>query len=174
MKQIFIACILLSLFASPLARAEDSYAGLMYAQLGTENAKTDNLGLVIGHVADEVVGLEGFYTTTTSRDTATIRATIADVSLDSYGILGVYKTAGEYYLKVKAGWASVEIKADYKASGSAKGNTTGFAYGLTLGADVGDGSVELSYLVLPAFDELLGIPVNANNDMASIAYVMNF
>jgi len=56
-----IAILLIAQFAMPVARAEDTYAGISYGQLKAEDIETGNLGFFLGRSPGKGVGFEIFY-----------------------------------------------------------------------------------------------------------------
>jgi hypothetical protein len=174
MKRQLFTILLISLFTIPLAYAEGSYAGIMYGKVDSEEIDTGNLGFVIGSTQDSGFGFEGFYSLTIDEDTISLGSFTADISIDTYGLLAVYKTAGSPYFKGKAGFAVVDVEFDFEGLGSVDDDESGFAYGFAVGAQLGNGSLELSYTVLPEFDDFQGIDVDADVDMLAINYLWNF
>lgn len=177
MKPNFFVILLTALFAMPAAQAEGSYAGIIYGQVTTEDVDTGNLGFVIGSSSDKGVGFEAFYAPTIDEDEISAGPFDGDITIDTYGILVYYKTdndAFDGYLKFKGGLAVVDLEFDFGNAGSLDDDTSGFAYGIAIGTRIGNGGLEISYLVLPEFDEFEGIDLDAEVDMFSISYQWDF
>jgi hypothetical protein len=174
---IFGTLLLIAQLAVPAARAEGAYAGLGYAQLTSEDVETENLSLVVGTSPDRGLGFEFFYAPTFSEDDISADPFDVEATIDVYGMLVYYKTASDdfnTYLKLKAGMAKVELDFDFGELGSLDDDTSGLTYGFSFGADVGNGALEFSYLVLPEFDDFQGIEIDAEVDMIGIFYLANF
>jgi hypothetical protein len=157
-------------------RAEGTYAGIGYVQLRSEDLDTDNLSLVIGKSPDRGLGFEFFYAPTYSKDDLFLDPLDVDVTIDAYGLLAFYRTASDDfngYLKPRAGFARVDLEFDFGDPGSLDDDTSGLAYGITFGTEIGSGALEFTYLVLPEFDDFQGVEVDAEVDMMGIFYQMN-
>ena len=173
---VFGGVILTALFALSEARAAGAYAGIGFARLSSEDLDTDNLGLVVGNSRDRGPGLEFFYAPTYSKDNFSVDPFDAEVTIDAYGLLAYYKTASDDfngYLKLKAGIARVDLEFDFGDIGSIDDDTSGLAYGISLGTQIGNGALEFTYLLLPEFDDFQGIEVDAEVDMMGIFYQWN-
>ncbi|MCP4982833.1 MAG: porin family protein [Gammaproteobacteria bacterium] len=172
-----IAILLIALFAMPMAQAEGTYMGIGYGRAKSEDIETGNLGFVIGRSPDKGAGFEFFYAPTIVEDDISSGPLSADITVDSYGILVYYKTGTDDfdgYLKIKGGVAVVDLEFDFDGIGSIDDDTSGFTYGIALGFQMGSGALEISYLILPDFDDFQGIEVDAEVGMFSITYQWNF
>jgi hypothetical protein len=168
--------ILTALLCTAEARAEGAYAGIGYAHLHSEDIETGNLSLVVGNSPKSGLGLEFFYAPTISKDSLKVDPYDADVTADAYGLLAYYKTASDDfngYLKLKAGYARVDLELDFGDIGSLDDHTSGLAYGISFGTEIGNGALEFTYLILPQFNEFEGIDVDAEVDMTGIFYHLN-
>ncbi len=172
-----VAILLIALFAMPTALAEGTYAGIIYGQAKSEEIETGNLGFVIGRSPDKGGGFEFFYAPTIAEDDVSAGPFSADITIDTYGILAYYKTGTDdfdSYLKIKGGVAVVDLEFDFDDIGSIDDDTAGFTYGIAFGFQMGSGALEMSYLILPEFDDFQGVEVDAEVDMFSIAYQWDF
>jgi len=176
MKRHLIASLLISFFSIPLAHAETVYLGALYGQVETDNATTDNVGIVIGGSQDpgSGFGVEFFYALTANDDSDTVSGQKINVSISTYGLFGVYKTASMPYVKGEIGVAVVDVTLDIKGSEDRSDSESGFAYGVAVGAPVGNGNLELSYRVLPSINNFDGTDVDTDVDMIAISYLWNF
>jgi hypothetical protein len=177
MKTLLISLILTGLFFMPATYAQGNFAGVSYAQLESEDVETGNLVLAGGHITEKGIGFEVFYALTVSEDSLSTGPFSADITLDSFGILAVYKTPTDVYdtyLKVKGGFAKVDLEFDFGDIGKLSDNTSGFAFGIAIGTRVGPGALEFSYMVLPEFDEFEGLDIDAEVDMLSLGYLWDF
>ena len=171
-----VALLLMASFAAPAARAEATYAGISYARAESEDLETGNAGLVIGRSPAKGMGVEAFYLVTIDEDEVSAGRLDADVTIDTYGLFVTYKTGTDDfngYLKFKGGVAVVDLEFDFGEAGSLDDDTSGFAYGISFGALVGNGALEFSYLILPEFDDFRGIDVDAEVDLLGITYQWN-
>ena len=172
----------LALCYIPLVQAEGGYLGAMVAQVSAEgddfDIETGNLGIVVGNVVDNgfgikgSVGVEAFFLVTAAEDENSDLD--ADVSTEGYGILGFYRTPGDFYVTAKAGWAIVSADIDFNGGGSSDDSQTGLAYGLGVGASIGGGDLELNYTVLPEIDSFDGADVDVEIDTISLSYLWYF
>lgn len=176
MKRQLVALLLSGMLAAPLAQAENTYAGVFYANVESDDidVKTGNLGITVGSVPDSGGGFEFFYAFTVDEDEITGGGLTADVSTQVLGAFAMYKTPGDYYAKFKAGIAYIDMEVDIDGFGSADDEATNLAYGITLGTRLGFGALELTYLVLPEIDEFEGIGIDAEFDMISLGYNWEF
>ena len=173
MKCKRIAALVITLIVAPQAQAEGPLAGIIYGQVSLGDFETENLGFVVGHSNDAGFGFEAFYLETVSEDSESRSGRKADISIDTWGILGVYKSAGDIYFKGKVGAASVKLEFDIKGGSDASDSTLDFAYGLAVGTEFGNGAFELSYTILPSFDEFQDVDFDEDADMIAISYQLN-
>jgi len=177
MKTLLTGLILIGLFISAATSAQGNFVGVGYAQLESEDVETGNLVLSGGHITEKGFGFEVFYALTVSEDSLSVGGFSADITLDSLGVLAVYKTPTDVYdtyLKVKGGFATVDLEFDFDELGSLSDNTSGLAFGIAVGTRLGPGALEFSYMVLPEFDEFEGIEVDAETNMLSLGYLWDF
>ena len=182
LKRNLCATLLVLLVTSPLLQADTNYAGPTYGQLSVDdqdtsfNVETGNLGLVIGGIADSGMGFELFYNFTVSENDIVVDgAEIAEATIISYGVLGVFKSPGQVYVKGKAGFAVAELDFDIDgASGSFDDDASGIAYGVAVGVQIGTGALELTYLVLPEFKDFDGLDFDAKVSLINLGYHWNF
>ena len=177
MKTLLTGLILTGLFISAASYAQGNFLGVGYAQLESEDVETGNLVLAGGHISENGIGFEVFYALTLSEDSLSEGGLSADITLDSFGVLAVYKTPTDVYdtyLKVKGGFATVDLKFDFDNLGSISDDTSGLAFGIAVGTRLGPGALEFSYMVLPEFDDFKGIDVDAETDMISLGYLWDF
>jgi hypothetical protein len=176
MKKYFVALILAGLSVSPLAQAEEAFVGAMFGQLKVEDIEPRNLGITLGGTADNGFGFEVFYLFTVDEDTQTVLGDKVDSSTDALGLLASYKTPGNIYFKGKVGWGLAGLRVDVRGVGSADDDTSGFVYGAAIGATLERiGTLELSYLKFPDFDEFDGLALDsADVEFVSLAYMWNF
>lgn len=182
MKRIAILMLGLALCYIPLVQAEGGYLGAMIAQVSAAeddfDIETGNLGIVVGNVMDSgfgidgSFGIEGFFLVTVAEDENSDLD--ADVSTEGYGILGFYRTPGDFYVTAKAGWAIVSADIDFNDGGRSSDSQSGLAYGLGVGASIGGGDLELTYMVLPEFDTFDGADVDIEIDTISLSYLWYF
>ncbi len=172
-----IAILLIALFTISTAQARGIYAGIIYGQAESEEIETGNLGLVIGRSPDKGAGFEFFYAPTIDEDEISEAPLSADITIDTYGILVYYKTGTDdfdTYLKLQGGIAVIDIEFDFGDIGSIDDDTSGFAYGIAFGIQMDSGALEITYLVLPDFDDFQGIEVDAEVDLIGISYRWDF
>ena len=174
MARTTLILLLLGLLATPLARAEGGYGGVLFAKLETEGSDTGNLGVQAGIREANGIGFEVFYAATVAKDSNSFSGFEFETSIDAYGLLGTYQTPGDTYVKFKAGIAMVAIEFDLEDASSEDDDESGFAYGIGVGTAIGKGQLELNYLVLPEFEEFQGTDVDADVDMLSLSYLWDF
>jgi hypothetical protein len=182
LKRNLFAILLIGFTASTLVQAETTYVGLMYGQISVDDqdssfaVETDNVGIVLGGIADSGLGFELFYNLTISEDKISVNGEeVAEATMESYGVMIVYQTPGELYVKAKGGLAAVELDFDVSgASGSFDDGSTGVVYGAAVGYQIGNGALELSYLVLPEFNDFEGLDFDADVNLLSLGYNWNF
>ncbi len=173
----FVLALLCAQFVIPTASADNTYFGLLYGQATSEDIDTENLGIQFGRSPDKGVGFEFFYAPTIDEDEISAGPISADISLDTFGLLVHYKTGADDfggYIKLSGGVAVVDLEFDFGDLGTLDDDTSGFAYGLAIGTRLGQGALELSYLILPDFDEFEDIDVDAEVDIFSISYLYYF
>ena len=156
MKKYFTAMLIGSMLVSPLAIAEETFAGLSLGQLEfTEDveAKTTNLGIVLGQVNEAGFGYELFYAITLDDDESSEGGFEVEAESDILGLFAIYKTPGDVYFKAKAGYSMVSLHFDFEDGDSANDTSDGFSYGLAIGAQLGGGALELSYYKFSDFDD---------------------
>ena len=166
--------MLTGLLAAPLAHAEGNYAGAFYGQVESEDIETGNLGVLIGTTQPSGLGFEAFYTFTIDEDELSEGPFTAEASIDAFGLFATYTVGDDFYVRGRAGYARVELEFDFEGLGSVDDDTSDFAYGIGAGIRTANGALEFTYLVLPEFDEFLGIDVDADVDWISIGYNFNF
>ncbi len=173
MKWNRIAVLVITLIVTPQIQAEGPFAGISYGLVSSEEADTGNLGFVAGHSLDEGFGFEVFYLQALSDDGATISGVSGDISTDTWGLLGVYKTAGDIYFKGKFGYGVARIEFDVDDASDFKDSASGFALGLSVGTTIGPGDLELSYTTLPDIGEFSegNVSVDANTDIIAVTYL---
>jgi hypothetical protein len=177
MNKFLSSLIVIGLLTSPVIHATGNYAGIAYGQVESEDLETGNLGFIIGRSSEKGLGFEFFYMTTVSEDSISSGPFSADVSIDTYGIFGVYRSAIDVYstyFKARAGLAIVDLEFDFGDLGSIDDDTSGFAFGIAIGHRIGNGGLEFAYTVLPEFDDFDGIEVDAEVDMLSLSYYWDF
>ncbi len=173
MKWNRIAVLVITLIVAPLAQAEGPFAGITYGQVSTDDADTGNLGFVTGYSPDAGFGYEVFYLKTISEDSVSNSNRSADISIDTWGIFGVYKSTGDIYYKGKIGYGVVSVDFDADGNSSTSDSASDFAFGLAVGTTVGPGDLELSYTILPdlgIFDDV-DIDIDTDVDIIAINYL---
>lgn len=145
---------------APSAFAKDYYLGAKYGAMMNEIDDYDpaqNLGIVLGyHVLDVGLGdldVEVDYTSTTSRGDAP--APVNQWEIQTAGGYAVFRTAGMFYFKGKAGLLYEKIKSDI---GSA--DDTGTSFGAGVGVSAGIAQFELEYTVIEQDVNYLSLTVN--------------
>lgn len=171
MKWNRIAVLVIALIATPLAQAEDIIAGVSLGLVSTEESDTENLGFVVGYTPSGDYGFEVFYLKGMSDDSVSVSGVSGDVSADTWGIFGVYKSAGDIYLKGKFGYGIISVDFDADGGGDIKDSESGFAYGLGVGTTLGPGDLELSYTVIPGLDDFDESDVEADTDIIALTYL---
>jgi len=176
MKWNRIAVLVITLVVAPQAQAEGPFAGISLGLVSSEEADTENLGFVAGHSEDDGFGFEVFYLKALSDDSATVSGISGDISTDTWGILGVYKTANDIYFenvyfKGKVGIGVITIEADADGGGSIDDSAADFAIGFAVGTTLGPGDLELSYTMLPSAGEFDDIGIDADADIIAINYL---
>ncbi|MCP4408707.1 MAG: hypothetical protein GY807_13260 [Gammaproteobacteria bacterium] len=171
MKWNRIAVLVITLVTAPQALAEDIFAGVTLGQVSTEESDTDNLGFVAGYSSSEGYGYEVFYLKTIEDDSASVSGFSGDISTDVWGIFGVYKSSGDIYFKGKFGYGVVSVDIDVDGGGKFEDSESDFAFGLTVGARLGPGDLELSYTMLPDLDDFDGTDVEADTDVIALNYL---
>jgi hypothetical protein len=192
MKKHLIAMILVSLLASPAAFAEGTYGGLSIGRVEMDedlDAKTGNLGIVLGDINEKGIGYEFFYSLTVLDDSDKQGNDEVTAEIDTLGLFAVIQSPGDIYVKVKAGYGIVSLKYDIfvgDESGSINDSTEGFAYGMSVGAAIGDGAIELTYYKFADFDEFgpiedvldeagfTDVSIDAEVEMINLSYIWTF
>ena len=174
MKRSALILLLLGIFASPLLQAESSYGGILIGQIEADDIDTGNLGLMGGITASNGFGVEAFYASTVAKDSDSFAGFELETSIDAYGLLGTYQTSGDTYVKFKAGLAIVQIEFDLENASGEDDDESGLAFGLGAGTKIGNGVIELNYLVLPEFEDFRNTSDDAEVDMISLSYLWNF
>jgi hypothetical protein len=169
MKMHLVVTLLITVFIAPLAHA---YGGIIYGQVEAEDAEVGNLGLVIGDVSTTGFGVEGFFSFTVDKDTASDPD--SELSIDAFGIMGVYRSPGPAYFKVKAGVAQIELEVDFSDFSNINEEESGLAYGIAVGTSIGSGALELSYTVLPKIEKIEDFEVDVDVDMIALTYLWGF
>ena len=182
MKRNLFAALLLLLVTSTWVQADTNYAGLSYGLINVEEqdssfeAETGNLGIVVGGVANSGLGFELFYNFTVREDDISVNGNeVAEARITSFGVLGVYQSPGQVYFKGKAGFAVSDLDFDIDgAAGSFDDDASGIAYGVAVGVQIGEGALELTYLVLPEFKDFEGLEFDADVALINLGYHWNF
>lgn len=177
MKLYMFGLLLVAAITAAPARAAGTYAGFIYGQVSSEEIDTENFGFVVGTAQEKGGGVEFFYTKTVAEDEFSLAPFDVEVTIDTYGLLAYYKTGTDdfdTYLKLQGGLAVVDLEFDFGAIGSIDDDTSGLAYGAAFGFRIGDGALEINYLVLPEFDDFEGIEIDAEVDFIGISYRWNF
>ena len=195
MKKLFTAILVSSMLVSPMAIAENGFAGLSLGQVEFSKdveAETTNLGIVLGEINESGFGYELFYSLTVADDSETVSGTEITTEIDTLGLYAVFKTPGDVYLKARAGFGLVSQRLDIEDVDSISDTSDGFSYGLALGTMIGGGALELSYYRFDDFDdfssleealeaELLGtplegmdVPLEAEVEMLNLTYIYTF
>jgi len=179
MKWNRIAVLVITLIVAPQIQAEGPFAGITLGLVSGEESDTENLGFVAGHSPAEGFGFEVFYLKALSEDNANVSGLSGDISTDTWGILGVYKTAGatyfegvgDIYFKGKVGYGVVSVDFDVDGGSSIEDSASGFALGLSVGTTIGPGDLELSYTMLPDLGEYSEGDVDADTDIIAVTYL---
>jgi len=171
MKWNRIAVLVITLIVTPQIQAEGPFAGITLGLVSGEESDTENLGFVAGHSPDEGFGFEVFYLKALSEDSANVSGLSGDISTDTWGILGVYKTAGDIYFKGKVGYGVVSVDFDPDGGSNIEDSASGFALGLSVGTTIGPGDLELSYTMLPDLGEYSEGDVDADTDIIAVTYL---
>ena len=171
MKWNRIAVLVITLMVTPQIQAEGPFAGPSVGLVSGQESDTENLGFVAGYSPDEGLGFEVFYLKAQSEDSATVSGFAGDISTDTWGILGVYKSAGDIYFKGKLGYGVVSIEVDPDGRRAVEDSESGVAFGLAVGATIGPGALELSYTALPDMGEYSGSDVDADTDIIYLTYL---
>ena len=176
MKWNRIAVLVITLIVAPQTQAEGPFAGISFGLVNSEEADTENLGFVAGHSEDEGFGFEVFYLKALSDDSASSSGFSADISTDTWGIFGVYKSADDIYFedmyfKGKVGIGVISIEVDIDGRGSIRDSASDLAFGLAVGTTVGPGDLELSYTMFPSFGEFEDLDTDADADIIAVNYL---
>ena len=175
MKGKIILLLVTAAFTAPVTQAENQgYAGAFYGLVESEDVETGNLGILVGSSWNNGVGIEFMYSFTINEEELSEGPFTADVSIDTLGLYATYTAGEEFYLRGKAGYAKVDLEFDFEGLGSIDDDTSDFSFGVSFGYRTTNGALELTYLVLPEFDDFQGIEVDADVDMLSIGYNFNF
>ena len=168
-----IAVLVITLIVAPQIQAEGPFAGITLGLVSGEESDTENLGFVAGHSPDEGFGFEVFYLKALSDDSAIVSGFSGDISTDTWGILGVYKSTGDIYFKGKVGYGVVRAEFDVDGGSDIKDSASGFALGLSVGTTIGPGDLELSYTMLPDLGEFSegDVGVDADTDIIAVTYL---
>ena len=159
MKKLSFAMILASLLVSPLAHATGAYGGLSLGQVQYDGESNDtaNFGIQLGNINEHGIGYELFYSLTLIDDSETSGGFESAIETDTLGFYAVYKTPGKVYFKAKAGYGMVffnwDIREDDVTVVDLDDTFEGFSYGVSVGTQIGDGQIELSYYRFPDFDD---------------------
>lgn len=172
MKWNRIAVLAITLVVAPQTQAEGPFAGISYGQVQSEEADTENLGFVAGHSGEEGFGFEVFYLKAQSDDSVASSGFSGDVSTDTWGIFGVYKSAGDIYFKGKAGIGVINIEVDIDGGSTISDSAADLAFGIAVGATVGPGDLELTYTTFPSFGEFDDLnDTDADADVIAVNYL---
>lgn len=176
MKWNRIAVLVITLIVAPQTQAEGPFAGISLGLVNSEEAETENLGFVAGYSEDEGFGFEVFYLKALSDDRASRSGLSGDISTDTWGILGVYKSADDIffdniYFKGKAGIGVIRIEVDIDEGSNIRDSASGLAFGFAVGTTVGPGDLELSYTLFPSFGEFDDLDMDADADMIAVNYL---
>jgi hypothetical protein len=176
MKWNRVAVLVITLFVATQAQAEGIFAGVSLGLVSSEEADTTNLGFVAGHSPDEGFGFEVFYLKEFSDDSGSVSGVSGDISTDTWGILGVYKTADnayfdKVYLKGKVGLGVVSIEFDGDAGGSIDDSEAGLALGAAIGTTLGPGDIEFSYTMMPITSDFDDLDMDGDADIIAINYL---
>jgi hypothetical protein len=178
MKNLFIAMILASTLASPVAMAEGSYGGLSYGQINFSkdiDLDTGNIGIVLGNINASGFGFEFFYSISVIDDSDTSGGVEITADTDIVSLFAVYQTPGDIYLKGKLGYSMVSLQFAASDLGGAITDTAqDFSYGVAAGAMIGDGALELTYFRFPDFEEFDSIPLDSEVEMINLTYLWTF
>jgi len=174
MKRNLVVTLLITVFMAPVAHG---YGGLMYSQVeisdsDIDDVETGNLGLVLGDVSLTGFGVEGFFSFTVAEDSDSDLD--IDTSIDVFAIMGVYRSPGPTYVKLKAGIAQVEVEIDQSGFGETNEEESGLTYGIAVGTEVGSGALELSYTVLPELEKIDDFEVDYDINMIGLTYLWGF
>ena len=180
MKQLLIVLLILGYFSSS-AQAQDpdnpdkGYFGVFYGVLdsGDDGIENKNLGIVLGGNLKSGPGVEFFYTNTVDKDEIkTTGAPDIRYETQAWGLMGTYRVGTKVYAKFKAGYTFVDLKGEFSGPGRQNFEEEGWAYGLGVGADVGNnGAIELNYLVLPDIEVSGGNEFfDIENELLSLGY----
>jgi len=154
-KQLWCAAAMLVMAASPLSSHAQSlspwYLGLKAGWMDADASNFDeatNLGLYGGYTLhDDASGrfaLEGEYTRTISD---------GDIpgggwDIETLAVYGAYRTAGPWFLKIKAGYLDEDISVSAGGS-SIAGSDSGFSFGAGGGVRLSNkAAFELEYTVI--------------------------
>jgi len=171
MKKVFVGTVLSTVLAFPLVcSAADTYVGVQYGTLTSEDSDMGNAGLMVGGKINDYLSLEGLYTFTVSEED------LGDgdsLSASSIGLFAAFKSEGDFYGKAKIGFSKVDF--DMEIFGvTLSDDASGLAYGFGGGVKLGKGALEIEYTKLPELDTFVGIPIDASNEFISIGYVVSF
>lgn len=175
----FICC---GFILAPLAGANSNYIGPFYGLVSVDDQdsgfEVENglLGIAIGGISDSGLGFEVYYAAHLDEDEILVNGReVAEAAITTFGFFAVYRTPGQVFLKLKGGLASSELEFELaNDAGSIEDDAAGLAYGGALGVEIGKGSLELGYLVLPEFGDFEGLDFDADVDMVTLGYNWNF
>jgi hypothetical protein len=140
----------------------------------SDEFNTGNLGAIAGYSPDSGLGFEAFYMVTAAKDSDSGAIGDYDIYTNTWGLLGVYKSTGDIYIKGKLGVAIVDLQFDVEGPGSIDDTTAGLAYGIAIGTALGNGNLELAYTVLPSMEEFRDVDFDADFDMIAVSYLWTF
>lgn len=186
MKKYFSAIILASMLFSPVAIAEGAYGGLSFGQVQYDGESNDtvSLGILLGNVNEHGLGYELFYSLTIVDDSESSGDLESAIETDTLGLFAVYQAGGDVYFKAKAGYGLVFFNWDIRENDTTVVDLDetfeGFSYGLSVGTQIGDGAIELTYYRFPDFedfdeiDNAVGQDVEFDIEMFNFAYIWTF
>ena len=173
MKKYFCAVLLASMLVPGMAIAEKGFAGLSLGQAEFSKdveVETTNLGIVLGAVNEIGFGYEVFYSITLDDDSETVSGTEITGEIDTLGLYAMFKTPGDVYFKAKAGYSFVSHKLEIEDVDSFTDTSDGFSYGLSVGAMIGGGALELSYYRFADFDEFSSLEEALEADLVGTPF----
>lgn len=111
-------------------------AGVMKADVGGFDP-SNNFGFLLGYdVYRDVNGtlsIEGEYTRKLSEGDVNIGGARGDWKIETLAAYGAYRTAGELYLKAKAGYLREDVNVSGVGNTSVSGKDSGLSYGAGVG-----------------------------------------
>ena len=154
-SQLLFTGLLVAVSLGVNAQDKTGYFGLkigpmMIDDIGFGNfSDPTNIGLVYAHISDDGYGFEAEFTTSMSDGEFSFFGSTAEVSIQTIGFYGAFRSTGDTYFKAKAGFINESVDFDnVPFVGNISEDDTGASFGLGLGLNTGSGKLEIEYTII--------------------------